>query len=91
MVFSVFFKTFKFGVYEAYLKNRMNHTSHLKISAKNTLFLAFIFRSSLNPPLLAFFSPLFSLYLLYSLLYLHICRSIEETLQILITSGFFLN
>jgi len=45
-VFSVFEKSFYFGVYEAYLKNTMNHTSHLKIGAKNTLILAFIFRDS---------------------------------------------
>ena len=45
-VFSVFKKSFVFGVYEAYLKNRMIHTSHLKISAKNTLKRAFIFRVS---------------------------------------------
>jgi len=32
-VFGVFEKSFVFGVYEAYLKNTMNHTSHLKISA----------------------------------------------------------
>jgi len=31
--FSVFSKTFVFGVYEAYLKNMMNHTSQLKIGA----------------------------------------------------------
>ena len=35
--FSVFEKSFVFGVYEAYLKNRMIHTSHFKIRAKNTL------------------------------------------------------
>ena len=44
--FSVFEKSFVFGVYEAYLKNTMIHTSQLKIGAKNTLKLAFIFRSS---------------------------------------------
>jgi hypothetical protein len=58
--FSIFEKSFYFGVYEAYLKNRMNHTSHLKISAKNTLFLAFIFRGSLNSPFLTFFSLFYS-------------------------------
>jgi len=44
--FSVFEKSFVFGVYEAYLKNRMIHTSHLKIIAKNTLKLKKIFRGS---------------------------------------------
>jgi hypothetical protein len=44
--FGVFEKSFVFGVYEAYLKNRMIHTSHFKISAKNTLKLALIFRGS---------------------------------------------
>ena len=42
--FSVFEKSFVFGVYEAYLKNRMIHTSPLKIGAKNTLLLMIIFR-----------------------------------------------
>ena len=37
--FSVFEKSFVFGVYEAYLKNTMNHTSQLKTGAKNRLIL----------------------------------------------------
>jgi len=45
-VFSVFKKSFVFGVYEAYLKNTMIHTSYFKIGAKNTLILMIIFRSS---------------------------------------------
>ena len=45
-VFIVFEKSFVFGVYEAYLKNRMIHTSHFKISAKNRLKLMIIFRVS---------------------------------------------
>ena len=44
--FSVFEKSFYFGVYEAYLKNMMIHTSHFKITAKNTLKLKIIFRGS---------------------------------------------
>jgi len=72
-VFSVFEKSFYFGVYEAYLKNTMIHTSHFKIGAKKTLKRAFIFRDPLNSPLLTFFSLIISLFLLYSLLLLHIC------------------
>jgi len=44
--FSVFEKSFVFGVYEAYFLNTMNHTSQLKISAKNTLILKVFFRGS---------------------------------------------
>ena len=44
--FSVFEKSFIFGVYEAYLKNRMIHTSHFKIGAKKTLKLKVFFRDS---------------------------------------------
>ena len=62
--------------------NLMNHTTHFKISAKNILLLAFNFLGSLNYPLLTFFSLLSYLYLLYSLLCLHICRSIKGILQI---------
>ena len=89
-----------FGVFEkasylAYMRriypNLMNHTSHLKISAKNVLKLDIIFRGSLNYPLLSFFSLIFSLYLLYSLLCLHICRDIKGILQIWISFGFYLN
>jgi len=42
--FSVFEKSFVFGVYGTYLKNRMIRTSHFKTGAKNTLKLALIFR-----------------------------------------------
>ena len=41
-----------------------NHTNHFKIGAKNTLKLDVIFRGSLNPSLLAFFSLIYSLLLL---------------------------
>jgi len=58
----------------------MNHTSHLKISAKNTLKLAFIFRGSLKSPLLAFFSLIFSLYLLNPLIALYAYQNIGGTL-----------
>ncbi len=44
--FGVFEKSFVFGLYEAYLKNRMIHTSHFKIGAKNRLLLMIIFRDS---------------------------------------------
>jgi len=44
--FSVFEKSFVFGVYEAYLKNRMIHTSHFKTGAKNRLILMIIFQGS---------------------------------------------
>jgi len=74
--FSDFEKSFVFGVYEAYLKNTMIHTSHLKISAKNTLKLRSIFRNSLKSPLLAFFSSNISLSLLNPHFLPHICLCI---------------
>jgi len=57
----------------------MNHTSHFKISAKNTLLLAFIFRGSLNSPLLALFSLIILLFLLNTLILLHVYQGIGET------------
>jgi len=59
--FSVFEKSFVFGVYGAYLKNRMNHTSHFNISAKNRLKLKFFFVA----PEIPRFYPSFLLYAPY--------------------------
>jgi len=64
--FSVFEKSFVFGVYGAYLKNRMIHTSHFNIGAKNTLTLMIIFRGSWNTSLLSFFSLICSLFRLFT-------------------------
>lgn len=59
--FSVFEKSFIFGVYEAYLKNRMIHTSYFKIGAKNTLKLKVFFVT----PEIPRFLPSFLLYTPY--------------------------
>ena len=60
----------------------MIRTSHLKISAKNTLFLAFIFRGSLKSPLLSFFSLIYSQLLLYSPIFLYTYHINKEILRI---------
>jgi len=78
--FSVFEKSFQNCVYEAYLKNTMIHTSHLKISAKNTLKLKIIFHGSPKSLLFALLPLIYSPFILYSLLYSHIFQDIKETL-----------
>ena len=70
--------------------NLMNHTSQLKISAKNTLILEYIFRGSLNSPLFAFLSLIFSLYLINTLLYLLFCHSIGQIVKLKVPLDFFL-
>ncbi|MHA1659027.1 MAG: hypothetical protein ACTSUT_07875, partial [Promethearchaeota archaeon] len=62
--------------------NLMNHTSHLKKSAKNTLLLASFFREPCGSPLLAIITLIYSLLLLYTSIYLYAYHTNKEILRI---------